>query len=165
MRHYTVDPLLPPSGNPFKCHEEVLSLQPMIRPKRFDIFPPDGGMLRRSRCVQIFFKHYIGHQVKHLNIYRNKRSSSLKIDFRSKFMPKYSLFCFIFFFVLSLKPRPFVQSFFDLHAPRQPRGVAQQTVCVVDVAFFPSIFVPLIAVFSRHEEYVVRFFLNHGLDF
>ena len=28
------------SGNPFKCHEEVLFLQPMILPKRFDIFPP-----------------------------------------------------------------------------------------------------------------------------
>ena len=38
----------------FKCHEEVLSLQPTISPKRFDIFPPDWGMPRRSRCVQIF---------------------------------------------------------------------------------------------------------------
>ena len=28
-------------GNPFKCHEEVLYLQPMIPPKRFDIFPLD----------------------------------------------------------------------------------------------------------------------------
>ena len=37
-----------PLGNSFKCHEEVLSLQPMIPPKRFDIFPPDWGMLRRS---------------------------------------------------------------------------------------------------------------------
>ena len=39
-----------------KCHEEFfLSLQPMIPPKCFDIFPPnDWGMLRRSRCVQIF---------------------------------------------------------------------------------------------------------------
>ena len=27
-------------GNPFKCHEEVLYLQPMIPPKRFDIFSP-----------------------------------------------------------------------------------------------------------------------------
>ena len=27
-----------PSGNPFKCHEEVLYLQPLIPPKRFDIF-------------------------------------------------------------------------------------------------------------------------------
>ena len=25
-----------------------------IPPKRFDIFPPDWGMLRRSRCVQFF---------------------------------------------------------------------------------------------------------------
>ena len=40
LRHDTVDPMLLPSGNPFKCHEEVLSLQPMIPPKRFDIFSP-----------------------------------------------------------------------------------------------------------------------------
>ena len=26
------------AGHPFKCHEEVLYLQPMIPPKRFDIF-------------------------------------------------------------------------------------------------------------------------------
>ena len=32
--------MLLPSANPFKCHEEVLYLQPMIPPKRFDIFPP-----------------------------------------------------------------------------------------------------------------------------
>ena len=32
--------MLLPSGNPFKCHEEVLFLQPMIPPKRFDIFSP-----------------------------------------------------------------------------------------------------------------------------
>ena len=50
----SVDPISLPSGNPFKFHEEVLYLQPMIPPKRFDIFPPDWGMLRRSRCVQIF---------------------------------------------------------------------------------------------------------------
>ena len=37
-RHYTVDPMLFPSGNPLKCHEEVLYLQPLIPPKRFDIF-------------------------------------------------------------------------------------------------------------------------------
>ena len=40
--------MLLPSGNPFKYHEEVLYLQPMIRPKRFDILPPDWGMLSRS---------------------------------------------------------------------------------------------------------------------
>ena len=32
------------SGNLFKCHEEVLYLQPLIPPKkRFDIFPPITG--------------------------------------------------------------------------------------------------------------------------
>ena len=57
--NHTVDPMLLPSGNPFKCHEEVLYLQPMIPPtKRFDTFPPDWGMLRRSRCVQIFLSDF-----------------------------------------------------------------------------------------------------------
>ena len=59
----SVDPMLLPSGNPFKCHEEVLSFQPMIPAKRFDIFPP-WGMLRRSRCVQIFLQTY--------NLYRER---------------------------------------------------------------------------------------------
>ena len=40
LRHCTVDPMLSASGNLFKCHEEVLYLQPLIPPKRFDIFPP-----------------------------------------------------------------------------------------------------------------------------
>ena len=38
-----VDSMLFPSGNPFICHEEVLYLQPLIPPKRFDIFPPLTG--------------------------------------------------------------------------------------------------------------------------
>ena len=53
----TVDPMLLPRANPFKCHEKVWSLQPtMIPPKRFDIFPPDDcwGVLGSSRCVQIY---------------------------------------------------------------------------------------------------------------
>ena len=33
-----LNPLLLPLRNPIKCHEEVLSLQPMIPPKCFDIF-------------------------------------------------------------------------------------------------------------------------------
>ena len=32
----------------------ALTLQPMIPPKRFDIFSPHWGMLRRARCVQNF---------------------------------------------------------------------------------------------------------------
>ena len=50
--------MLLPLGNPFSCHEDVLSLQSMIPPKRFDIFhpAPDRGMLRRSRRVPIFLE-------------------------------------------------------------------------------------------------------------
>ena len=33
-------------------------MQPMIPRKRFDIFPPDWGMLRRSRCVHIFLQTF-----------------------------------------------------------------------------------------------------------
>ena len=36
-----LDPMLFPSGNPFQCHEEIL--QPLIPPKRFDIFSPLTG--------------------------------------------------------------------------------------------------------------------------
>ena len=36
-------PMLSASGNLFKCHEEVLYMQPLIPPKRFDIFPPITG--------------------------------------------------------------------------------------------------------------------------
>ena len=40
--------------------KEVLYLQPMIPPKRFDIFSRDWGvLLRRSSCVQFFFKQSI----------------------------------------------------------------------------------------------------------
>ena len=35
--------MLLPSGNPFKCHEEVLYFQLLISPKRFDIFSPRLG--------------------------------------------------------------------------------------------------------------------------
>ena len=35
-----VDPMLFASGSLFKCHEKVLYLQPLISPKRFDIFLP-----------------------------------------------------------------------------------------------------------------------------
>ena len=62
-----------------------------------------------------------------------------------------------------VKPRPFVQSFFDMQAPRQPHGI-----------LFPSFVLHRVAVFSLYGEYVVRFSLpdgvflpccDHGLDF
>ena len=58
--------MLLPSANPFKSDEEVLSLQPMIPSKRFDIFPHDWGMLRGSRCVQIFLSTMIPYNGKGL---------------------------------------------------------------------------------------------------
>ena len=51
-----IDPMLLPSGNPFKCHEEVLSLQPMIPPKGFDIFPLTGGCSESLDAFRFFFE-------------------------------------------------------------------------------------------------------------
>ena len=41
-------------GNPFKCHEEVLYLQPMIPPKRFDIFSLTVGDARKVEACSDF---------------------------------------------------------------------------------------------------------------
>ena len=61
-RRDTFDPMLLPSGSPIKCHEEVLSLQPiMIPPKRFDIFfPLTGGCSEGLDWFRFFFKHIHG---------------------------------------------------------------------------------------------------------
>ena len=40
-----------PSGNPFKCHEEVLYLQPMIPPK-----PVTGGCSEGLNAFRFVFK-------------------------------------------------------------------------------------------------------------
>ena len=52
-RHYTVDPMLSASGNLFKCHEEVLYLQRLIPPKRFDIFFPIRACINDVRKIKI----------------------------------------------------------------------------------------------------------------
>ena len=44
-------------GEPVKYHEEVLSLQPMIPPKRFDIFPLTGGCSEGLDAFIFFFIH------------------------------------------------------------------------------------------------------------
>ena len=41
--------MLFPSENPFKCHEEVMYLQPLIPPKRFDMFSPLTGGCSEGR--------------------------------------------------------------------------------------------------------------------
>ena len=62
------------------------------------------------------------------------------------------LFCFVFVFLLSLKSWPFVELFFDTHAPRQSHAASLQLsvssfvlFCFVslEMSFFPSILVPL----------------------
>ena len=60
-RHYTVDSmLLPSSGNPFKCHEEIFSLQPMIPPKLnvLTFSPLTGGCSEGLDALRFFFKQY-----------------------------------------------------------------------------------------------------------
>ena len=60
--YYTVNPLLlPPSRkNPFKCHEEVLYLQPMISPNLnvLTYSPPwlGGGCSEGLDAFRFFFK-------------------------------------------------------------------------------------------------------------
>ena len=44
-----------PLGNPFKCHEEVLYLQSVIPPKRFDIFPLTRGCSEGLDAFRFFF--------------------------------------------------------------------------------------------------------------
>ena len=76
--------------------------------------------------------------------------------------------------MLLLKPRPFVQSSFDMQAPRQPHVFLSFFFPFVylEVSLFTSIFCTVSA-FSLYGEYVVRSFLpngvflpcDHGLDF
>ena len=52
--------MLLPLGNPFKCHEEVLYFQPMVPPKRFDIFSPlTGGCSDGLDAFRFFFKQLV----------------------------------------------------------------------------------------------------------
>ena len=54
---YTVDPMLLSSGNPFKCHEGVLSLQPMIPPKLSVLtFSPFVGCSEGLDAFRFVFK-------------------------------------------------------------------------------------------------------------
>ena len=45
--------MLLPSGNPFKCHEEVLYFQLLIPPKRFDIFSPRLGDAQKAGSSEV----------------------------------------------------------------------------------------------------------------
>ena len=53
--------MLSASGNLFECHEEVLDLQPMIPPKRFENFPPiTKGCSEGLGVLWFFFKQQPG---------------------------------------------------------------------------------------------------------
>ena len=59
-RHYTVDLMLLSLGNPIIRHEQVLSLQPMIRLKNVGIcFPPIGRCLEGLDEFSFFFKQQL----------------------------------------------------------------------------------------------------------
>ena len=75
--------------------------------------------------------------------------------------------------MVSLKPRPFVQSSFDMQAPRKPHVFLSFFPFVfLEMTLFPSIFCTNFTAFSLYGEYVVRSFLpddgvflpcDHGL--
>ena len=55
--YYTVAPLLLPSGNLIKCHEEVLYICSLLSHQNVLTFSPlTGDAQKRSRCVQIFLQ-------------------------------------------------------------------------------------------------------------
>ena len=64
--------MLLPSGNPFKCHEEVLYFQLLIPPKRFDILSPRLGDAAEGLLIgafRFFFKYDVIYSIQYfLNI-------------------------------------------------------------------------------------------------
>ena len=80
------------------------------------------------------------------------RTCILQADVVSSFsgVTLFVLFCFVFVFLLSLKPRPFVRSFFDIMHPDNHTQLSESFFCLYffffcfcGAVFFPSIFVPL----------------------
>ena len=95
-RYYAVDPMLRPSGNPFKCHEEVLHLQPMIPPKRFDLFSPlTGGCSEGLDAFRFFFKQrvvpYVSHNLRREAPVQNNIAMYRFFVFFSPILPSCSL--------------------------------------------------------------------------
>ena len=74
-------------GNPYKCHEEVLSLQPMI-PQRsvLTFFPPewDAQKVVQMRPDYFYFKHTISNNIKSLiKLKRERPINPNNSDFES----------------------------------------------------------------------------------
>ena len=77
------------------------------------------------------------------------------------------LICFASFFVsmLSLKPRPFVQSSFDMRSDRHTCFFLFFPFLFIWRCRFLRVFFCTISAFSLYGEYVVRFFLPDGVFF
>ena len=68
------------------------------------------------------------------------------------------LFCFVFVFMLSLKPRPFVQPFFVLRyagAPIATRVSFFFPFVYLEMSLFPSMFCTIVVLSLYYGEYVV----------
>ena len=83
-----------PSGSSFKCHEEVWSLQPMIPPKCFDIFPLTGGCSEGLDAFRFFFQ-----QLYVVAMYVLFGFEALEIGFR--WLPPLDSFC-------GMEPRTYI---------------------------------------------------------
>ena len=95
-----------------------------------------------------------------LRVFGLQMSGCLSLVFR--------LFCFLSrLYAFSLKPRPFVQSFFDMYGPRQPHAVTKQLpasffvfVCFfffvyLEMSLFPNIFVLVAFSLCIENKYMV----------
>ena len=69
------------------------------------------------------------------------------------------LFCFVFVFMIYLQPRPFVQSFFDIQAPRQPHVFLSFFLLFIwRCRFFRVFFVPFpLSLCMERMSYILSF--------
>ena len=68
------------------------------------------------------------------------------------------LCCHVFVLMLSLKPRPFLQSFFDMQAPRLPRVSFLFPLFIWRCRFFQVFFVPFpLSLCMESTSYVLSF--------
>ena len=57
LEYYDIDLMLPPSENLLKCHEKVLSLQPMIPHLPFDVSTTHWGCSEGLGAFRFFYKN------------------------------------------------------------------------------------------------------------
>ena len=104
----SVDPMLSASGNMFKCHEEILYLQPLTPPKRFEFFSPiTGGCSEGLGVLRFFFTHksYFGkNRTYAFRTINTSRCAGYLLDHSATGYFESRLFNFIYYFFLSVLP-------------------------------------------------------------